>query len=242
MSKAGSDRPPYGEVPPHINYGEHGSMGCYSAAIAFLMYRIGAPESLWHPKNIDAITGRQPGKPTANIGLGRLALLDQGAEMITMEKFDSQRYLQHGLAYLAEHHSDGWLAEDPAGFFRYWTPQRIQDDMAQVQSYLVQTEPYRRSGQLRQYSTTPLMQDIARLTRANYDVMFNVATSSTSTVHTIVATKYYEEPGKDGAMEASLVCFDYINPTTPMIDYDATDLQTRIDYNEDFVAVRRPSR
>jgi hypothetical protein len=112
------------QYPAGIDYYDPTHTACDSAATAFLMWRIGAPEALWYPDAIDMISGRGPGQATspqmsyANL----LALLEEGAEMLEITPFDSSRMYSEGLGYLEEfYQNDPWFIEEPEDFYTCWS-------------------------------------------------------------------------------------------------------------------------
>ncbi len=109
---------------------------CTPAAFAFLMFRIGAPEPLWTPGAMDAMTGRKPGELTHNSGVLVHALLGQGATIVECSSFDNNRFVRDGLQYLEEYHAAGWLGSNPAAFYDYWTDSRIDVQMQHTADYI----------------------------------------------------------------------------------------------------------
>lgn len=99
---------------------------CYSSAIGYLMFRLGAPETYWLPSTIDELTGRRPDGLTYDTGSGLLALMDHGAKLTNVHAFNNDRFISEGLTYLEDYYAKTWLGADPANFYQYWQPSRLE--------------------------------------------------------------------------------------------------------------------
>lgn len=185
------------DLPHGIDYRAHGVNGCYSAAIAYLMYRIGAPSRLWDPSAIDAITRREKDRGTSptNTRQAVLSLLENGAEIIKVSAFDAERCLAEGLSYVREFDRDGWQAEDPDGYYAYWTEERVHDDITQRREYRRRLQAY--GERAREVIREPTMQDIKKLVGAGYAVLAAINNGGDpGTCHVVVVVGVEREPGR----------------------------------------------
>lgn len=218
--------PPY---PEHVTYYRPSEQHCHSAAVSYVLYRIGAPKELWHPQAIDQITGRQPGDFTSDMSLGDIALLDNGAELVSIRDFDYRRYIVEGRGYAEQYHADKWCKQDPASFDAYWTDERLAVDIAACQYYEQAIAPY--TDQITEEFRQPTVDDIVSFVKNDPSSLVMMSVSLIQSIdrsHIIVVTDIEDLP----ALNSPVVT--YFDPDMTPHPFGRSTLET---ISKAFVAV-----
>ncbi len=191
--------------PGSIDYQQAGDHACYSAAVAYLMFRLNAPDELWHPRAIDKITGRQSGEPTQDMQVGLLALLEQGATLTEISDFDRERFQEQGLGYLTEYCvGHPFLEDDPEAFYATWTPERIETHQAREKRFSDNLEKF--GGSWKRESRRPTHDDVTVNVTADQVVLTKVRTNVPGLLHVMVVLDYIE--ASETGDEDTLIVFD----------------------------------
>lgn len=200
-------------------YRQSDGRSCVPSALAYLMFRIDAPEPFWHPETMDTVLGRAPGQLTEHFQAGVLSLLEQGAKVQSVTAYDSQRFIDEGLDYLADYctsnrdSSGSYVTDDPEMFFDYWTSDRIEKHKAYESEFLEKAATYGDQYQLVQKH--PQLTDLTSAVSMGGMVLHTApSTLGHGTAHARVAlANYTQRPDR------SIILFENeINP--PIIEVD----------------------